>query len=647
MEYLTAGKILRVDVSHNRITSEPTAKYEEKFIGGRGIDIKILYDAVGPDVGPLDPENVISFGIGPFTGTLVPGSGRTHVMSKSPVSGLLGATSFGGLWAPEVKYAGYDHIVVEGKAEKPVYLFIDNEAVELKDAGNVWGKDTRQTQEVIRQELGDPDIRVVCIGPAGEKLVRYAMVTSGIDDTGGKTGLGAVMGSKNLKAIAVRGTRGIKIADPDRFFELCKQAHQAIMAEPTREEVLQFGTARASDGYSALGMMGFSNWQAATHPEAGGISREAFIKENLYKSYACFGCPMGCRQSYKLEGLGSGALKCSQYDCFTGTVSNPDMRLNYEATILCQKGGIDIVQVSGIIAWLMELYQRGIITEKDTDGIPMEWGSREAIIDIIKKIIQREGIGDILAENFQTIAEKMGKGSEDYFVHTKNLAFQVLEPRGFRGIMLSAAVGSRGEYVRSEPALEMIYPILLTKEGEEREEMLKFLEKQAESIAGTSKALVPGEYEGKAALVKHYELGVILGDMLGHCKWLGPQAEMPMTPERVAEIYSAGKGINMRVDTLMESVERVSCLERAFVVREGLTRDDDKLPKRFYDPLPDGQFKGEKAERAKFEEMKTEYYVLRGWNPETGVPTRKTLERLGLETVADDMENLKKGKHAK
>ena len=409
MEYLTAGKILRVDVSHNRITSEPTAKYEEKFIGGRGIDIKILYDAVGPDVGPLDPENVISFGIGPFTGTLVPGSGRTHVMSKSPVSGLLGATSFGGLWAPEVKYAGYDQIVVEGKAEKPVYLFIDNEAVELKDAGNVWGKDTRETQEVIRQELGDPDIRVVCIGPAGEKLVRYAMVASGIDDTGGKTGLGAVMGSKNLKAIAVRGTRGIKIADPDRFFELCKQAHKAIMAEPTREEVLQFGTARGSDGYSALGMMGFSNWQAATHPEASGISREAFIREYLYKSYGCFGCPMGCRQSYKLEGLDSGTLKCSQYDCFTGTVSNPDMRLNYEATILCQKGGIDIVQVSGIIAWLMELYQRGIITEKDTDGIPMEWGSRKALIDIIKKIIQREGIGDILAENFQTIAEKMGK----------------------------------------------------------------------------------------------------------------------------------------------------------------------------------------------------------------------------------------------
>ncbi len=634
-------------MTRNTTAIEPTARYEGKYIGGRGIDARLLYDSVGPETDALDPENLLVFSAGPFTGTLVPGSGRTHVRAKSPVTGLCGASAFGGDWGPEVKYAGYDHIVLEGKADRPTYIYIDNETVRIKDACNCWGKDTWETQSAIREELRDPDAKIVCIGPAGENLVRYATVSSGLDNTAGRTGMGAVMGSKNLKAIAVRGTNGVKVAEPEKFFELCAKAHRILKESPVYEEASQRGMTADVDNLPLGGLAAFNNWQKGTHPQFEQMRIGDFFNDYLLRRQGCFGCNIGCNENYVVPGLGAAVIKCAQYMTFCFSVGNADLDLWFEATVLCQKVGIDVLQAAGILSWLMELYQRGIITEKDTDGIPMEWGNRSAILDIIRKISRREGIGDLLTENFSTIARKMGKGSEDYFIHTKGLALEIIDLRAMKGSALAGAIGPRGEITRGNPVTENLYPVIMRSEAEEIKQLKEYMENISRKISGTEKGWIPSEYEGKAAYVIYTENEVALIDMLGFCKWVGPQGLMALDAAYAAELYTAGKGVQVSSETLYEAAERTRNLERAFEIREGITRYDDKLPKRFFEPITDGASKGEKIDPVKLEEMKTEYYMLRGWNPETGVPKRETLEKLGLKEVADDMDKVEKRKRKK
>jgi aldehyde:ferredoxin oxidoreductase len=630
--YLTAGKILRIDLTDQTITTEPTARYEEKFIGGKGIAAKILYDEVAPGTDALGAGNALIFAAGALSGTLCPASSRTHLLSKSPLTGLMGSCDCGGLFGPELKFAGYDAVVVKGRADTPVYIAIDNEQVEIRDASGVWGRDTNEAQAAIRQELDDPEVQIFCIGPAGEKMVRYAIIAHTINSAASRGGLGAVMGSKNLKAIAVHGSKGVKLADPQKFLELSKASHDAIRAEPLTAEMAERGGARELETFTQFGVYGISNFQRTLH--AGETDLESFVKQYRTNNLACFSCPMGCRLGYQVPGLQSGALKCFQAGALyqTGCFDNV---LNYEAAILCQEGGLDVVQTSNVLSWLMELYQRGIITAKDTDGIAMEFGDGKAAIAIIKKIIAREGVGDLLAEHYLTVAGKFGKGSEDYFMHNKGVAVQAFDLRGIKGSALSGAVSARGDYLTGNPTLEFMSPSLEGMEGEMREQMQQFIDYLGMEIAGTPKAAFPTEYEGKPRAVMFYENSNTLSDMLGVCKHMGPWMVMPLTPDKLAELYSAGKGVEMTLESLMEAAHRVHTLERAFSVREGLTRDQDTLPRRFFqEPVSDGPFKGEKIDPAKLEEMKTDYYALQGWDPATGVPTQETLEKLGLSDVA-------------
>jgi len=411
-----------------------------------------------------------------------------------------------------------------------------------------------------------------------------------------------------------------------------------IKEDPMSKMISEKGWAVNHDELYKSGKMAFNNWQSVTRPDFENFRLQGYYEQYLQGKVSCFGCGLGCNDTFIVPGLGGGMAKCAQYQELNTIVGNPDVDLWFEATVLCQKTGIDVCQVAGIIGWLMELHQRGLITEKDTDGIPMEWGSRRAIIDIINKISLREGIGDLLAENYDVIADRFGKGTADYFVHTKGLAIEVYDPRALKGVLLAASVGTRGDYLRGEVPSESTSDFVAMLEKDEAEAFLAEAVAHAKEISGTDKGLIPTEYEGKAALMVHCEDEVSACDMLGFCKHFGYQGSNTLESQFVVDIYNAGKGVSLTHEAFLAATDRTRCLERAFEIREGLTRDDDKLPKRFYEPMPDGKYRGEKADPEKMEKMKTEFYKLRGWDPKTGIPTRKLLEQLGLKDIADDME---------
>jgi aldehyde:ferredoxin oxidoreductase len=345
MSYLYSGKILKIDLTNGKVTTEATSAYSERFIGGRGVNGKIMYDSVTPWVKPLDPENVITFGLGPLTGTLCPGSSRVDVMTKSPVTGFLGDSNMGGYWAAELKYAGYDHVVLRGKAEKPVYIAIDNDDVRIMDASEIWGKDTYVAPEMIRKELRDPEAKVVCIGEAGEKQVVYGSLLSNIGNAAGRNGMGAVLGSKHVKGIAVRGTKGVRVADPEGFFAYCKKLHELVRKCPGFEEYSKRGSLKSqylagTSGYAAAGNQQVFDWE-------GKAELLDWWEKFGVKRAGCGGCPVQCSETYTIPDIGSGVVSCMAYTESTWGIKNDDVMLWWEFVRNCQVYGIDVISISG------------------------------------------------------------------------------------------------------------------------------------------------------------------------------------------------------------------------------------------------------------------------------------------------------------
>jgi len=643
MEYLYGGTILIIDLTSKKISREPTSLYADKFLGGRGINAKIIYDEVGPGIKPLDPGNVIAFGTGPLTGTLCPGSSRIDVMSKSPVTNLLGNSNMGGFWAAEVKYAGYDHIVIKGKSEKPVYILIEDEDVRIKPADHIWGKDTYETPTIICNELGDPEIKVICIGPAGENLVTYASIQTGVGNAAGRTGMGAVLGSKNLKAIAVRGTKGVKVADPEKFFEVCKEAHDLIKNSPSYKRLSTIGSTDGEYAYVLSGWeaSGDSHKTSGDWDKKGKTNFKTFWQKYGYKKTGCFGCPIHCMENYQVPGLGGTVISCEVYPQLTWEVRNDDMMLWYEAVRDCQRYGIDNTSVAIFIAWIMELYEEGIITKEDTDGIPMEWGSRKAILGIIHKIVKREGVGDVFADGMKATAKKIGKDAIEYAMQVKNNPMYGINPR-YKGNALAYAIGRRGDLIQDLDVFMEPTVISMPKhpywDDDTKKKAVDWAYDTAEELTGTRDAADPYKYGGKAIAVAKLGVEYTVADMTGTCKWHTTWLGMPIVPEIQAKILSAGLGKDVSEDELMEIATRVRNLERAFEVREGITREDDTLPKKeFSNPITRGSFKGMTLDRDEFEKMKDQYYSIKGWDIKTGIPTEETLKKLGLEDVAEEL----------
>lgn len=619
------GQILKIDVSDGKVEIEPTEPYIDDYLGGRGIGVKLIYDLLKPGTDGLSPENPLIFSMGPLSGTAMPSSGRTDVTALSPLSNLRAKSNFGGYWGPEAKYAGYDHIVIQGKAEKPSYIWITDETVEIRDASHIWGKDTFETQKMIQQELGDPEIKVVCIGPAGENLVRFACLITEVAGAAARGGLGAVMGSKNIKAVAVRGRKPVGIARPAEMLDASLALNREIRESPACEELSTYGVVRFVAmmyqlSFFPVGYFEDVHWEEIIENYGG----PAYVDKHQTKNVGCFACPIRCKNFLHVPEIGKGFTTCEPWSGFTGSVWNLDMDIFWKAIRLTNRMGLDSTETSACIGLLMELHHEGVITEKDTDGIAMERGSEAAIMETVRKLSLREGYGDILAEGQRVFAEKIGPAAVDKLDIVKGLAPHPYEFRAYKGSGLMQAVGHRGDPLPLRGSL-------LEFEWHNAPE---WFQETAENMYGKAGAAIPSSYDGKAVSTIMSEHNNLAIDSMGVCTW--PYTLFIFhTIEKATQMFNLVTGKDWDVDHILGIAERLRNLERMFDVRQGLTRETDSLPKKFFEkPLTKGKYEGAVLDKGKFEEMKDEYYMLRGWDKKTGAPTKEKLSELGLSDIA-------------
>jgi len=632
--YGWAGTILRVDLSSGKIEKEPLSEeLRHNYLGGRGINSRILYDEVKPGIDPLGPENRLIFGAGLLTGTLT-ASGRFTVTAKSPITNILGDGNAGGHFAPELKYAGYDHIVFTGKADKPVYLWIDDDRVELRDAGHLWGKTTDVTDRMIKEEIGDPNIHIAYIGPGGENLVRFACVMANLHCAAGRTGMGAVMGSKNLKAVAVRGTKGIKVAQPEIFRRLALDSQRRMMQNKLYYSNSVYGTTAITAGGNKFGMLAVRNArQTGEFSRIDEISHETLKEKYGITMKACFGCIHHCHTWFEVKegpyagersvGMEYGAIAPWGPLC-DNSYAPSLIKLNN----LCNQYGLDVSNCGEMVAAAMDWYDLGLITKQDTEGIELEWGNYEAEIEMCHKIAKREGFGDVLAEGPLAAAKKVGKGAERCLSTSKGMLYTMDDSRYSKAFQLGKAVSTRGsDHLRGVGLFHR--PPSMTQD-----EMARKIGPEAR---------VSDSYQDKAMAV-YYSQGIAtIADALeickGHTEWAGQEINLKDT----ADFVSAATGMKVDEADMREIADRIWTVERAFGVREGITRKDDILVGRERnEPEPSGPYKGQAHDQEKWDKMLDEYYDLVGWDKKTGAPTRAKLEELGLKDIADELESMGK-----
>lgn len=626
---------MRVNLSSKKATKDVFTEADaKKYLGGRGLAIKILFDELRPGIDALGPENKLVYAAGPFAGTGFPLNSRWIVAAKSPLTGIWGEAACGGTFAVQLRKAGYDALVVEGASTSPVYIDIMDDDVQVKNASHLWGKMTLDTEIAIAHDLGiktrkEDDPAIVCIGPAGEKLVKMANVMHTAHRAAGRTGLGAVMGSKKLKAVAVRGTKNIPVADPENLKRLTK----ATVTECTTNKSLvlfsKYGQAGLVDVLNESGILPTKNFQNGTFQHYEKISGRTMAETILKKKNACSQCPIACKRmvevdrgSYAPIDAGYGGPEYENVASLGSLLLIGDLEAVSKENQMCNAYGIDTISVGVIIAWLMECYERGIISKEDIDGIEATWGNAEAAMKLIEKTSTREGIGNLLAEGIKKAAKKIGRGSEKYAMEVKGLEVPMHEPRGKKGVGLAYAISARG-------ACHM--------------QAFHDTDTEAENVApeiGISKGLNRHDTsKDKVDMVKKSQDWVAVTNSLLLCTapaWVGFDYTKPTF---LVETLNAITGMNFTVNELMTIGERMNNLCRCFNVREGTTRKDDYLPPRFTEePLPDGPSKGQRITNEELQKMLDNYYELRGWNKNTGIPNREKLIELGLEHAAKAIE---------
>jgi aldehyde:ferredoxin oxidoreductase len=613
-----SGKILRVDLSKMESWTEDTEPYTQTFIGGRGINVKTLYDEVGPNVGPYDPANRLCVGPGVLTGTLAPISGRVKLTSVSP-NGLIASSGIGGFIGAEIKRAGYDNLVIQGESDEPVYLHVHDDCVEFKDATHVWGRDTWESEQGIKDEVGHA-AQVMCIGPGGENLVTFGSIVTGMGSAAGRSGLGAIMGSKRLKAIVVRGTGQIRIAKVEEFVSACERAHKWFREVPAmKRQATEGGGDEQTLGFChEHGQLPLGNWEGedASWDEVGRFDgAEEFWNRYAIHQYGCFGCPVNHYHLFDVPGIGIGGCKCNGWLAFAGNVWNNDRKVMFHASHLCNRYGLDNTSTGAVVSFLMELYHKGIITDKDTDGIPMRRGDADAIISTVHKIGKQEGFGRLFKDGILNAAGKIGKGAEECTMVVKGAEIEPYEIRAFKSQALVAALAAGT--VAEGLSVEFAYlgdPEAVGKWVEDR--------------YGSKELVHPASYEKKPLIVWDYENRGAATDMLGICHWIVPW-KVPSLGIPV-ELFSLATGRQTSEADLLHAAQATKTLERAFNVARGIRRSDDTLPRRLFEmPVPGGRFEGERLDRQAFYKMLDEYYALRGWDAD-GIPTEEAFKKYGL-----------------
>jgi aldehyde:ferredoxin oxidoreductase len=613
------GNILRVDLTTGKVKTEPLPEELAKlYIGGRGLGAKILYDEVRGGVDPLSPANKLIFANGPLTGTPAQSCSRWMVITKSPLTGGIIRSTAGGSFGAELKSAGFDVLIVEGKAEKPVYLWINDDQVVMRDAGKLKGLLSDDTAAAIRKELKDEKIKVATIGPAGEKLVRFAAI---VDDrrTASRGGVGAVMGSKNLKAIAVRGSRKIELADRTKIQEVTRNQIAISQQSPLFQGFSHLGSPGVTALLHELGIYPVRNFQDGILEGFHGNLTPDKLEEVFVKDVHCHNCYIHCGSIMRVAGgpYASDGVEGPEFETvwsFGGEVGNTNLGMIIEANRICDDHGVDTISAGSCIGFAMELYEKGILTKRDVGGLELIWGNQEAIIALLKKIVTREGIGDLLAEGTKRTAQKIGKGADKYAMHVKGLEIPAYDPRGAKAHGLNLATSNIGANHMTGYATQELF-----------------------GIPEPAERFTP---EGKGKLCKRNQDLMAISDSIIACGfpflfgWLGIATYKQLLP--------AATGIEEFSDEeyLLKLGERVYNLERAFNVREGFGRKDDMLPSRFLHESPkSGPVKGQVFE---MEQILDDYYEARGWDKKTGNPTRTKLESLGLKFAADELEKIGK-----
>jgi len=597
------GKLIRINLSQGKSQIEDVPETLMKsFLGGRGIAAKYLYDELKPGVEPLAADNKLIFMMGPLGATTAMSVSRTALVTKSPLTGAIAKSIMGGNFGAYLKFAGFDGIIVEGEAQKPSYIHIDKDGIHILDAGELWGLDTQQTQAKLRENHGKTT-QVACIGPAGEKLVRYAVVISD-RRCGGRTGVGTVMGAKKLKALAVNSSGPLSLYDAEQFRKVNKEVIEGLKTSPGRIRMSDFGTSYLTLGFEKVGIFPVKNFQEGHLEGVEKIGDEELAKIKI-KNDGCYGCMTKCGQVRQVtEGTYAGALsEGPDYETIWslgGNLANTDKASLIAADSLCDKLGVDTVSAGNSIGFACELYQRGIINKKDTDGLELKWGDHSAMMKLVEKIGNRQGFGELLGEGTKRAAEQIGRGAEDYAMQVKGLELPAYEPRAVKGYGLIFATSNVGAH--------HMY-------GRPRDE-----------LSGKKDRLTE---EDKGKDVAQAEISQATQDAVIQCSF-GPVTGF--TPQQRSDLLVAATGFKEFGDpAYLDKVgERILCLERSFNVREGFNRKDDTLPKRMQtEPLENaGPATGQVFRR--LDALLDEYYDALGYTKQ-GIPSTEKLKQLGLE----------------
>jgi aldehyde:ferredoxin oxidoreductase len=628
------GKVLDIDLTNRKVLVYPLDRdLTKRFIGGRGINGKILFDSLGPDTDPLGPDNILIIGTGPLTGT--PGAaGRFNMTFLSPATGLFGDANCGGHWGAELKYAGYDFIIIRGKADKPVYLEIHDEKIHIRDAADLWGLNVWETTAAIQNKMKDPKVQVLAIGQAGENLVLYAAVMCSMSRAAARCGGGAVMGSKNLKAIVVRGSKGIRLADPQGVESNFRKIYQAITTDYKFSFYPQYGTTILTEGLYSLGLIPFFNFrQTQMEGTVEKIGGETFVGKFMTGKKACSGCFLHCDHTYqiyegKYKGTEGQKIEWESIAGFGPRLGNLDLGSILFMNNLANQYGMDTIGLGGTISLAIDLFEKGIITKADTDGMELRWGDADLFVALIHKTARREGFGDLLAEGAYWMAQKIGRGAEKHVYHMKKIDPSTEEIRGHKAIALAFHTSTRGgDHLRGQPPAEI---------GGFRGVDPKIM---AERF-GSADVGIPGVYDvvGKPRMVIWYQNFAAAVDAIELCRFGTYWSRFPVEYEEFSEMLRLTTGVIYSPDEILTTGERIFNVEKAFNLRRGFGRESDTPCERLQnETIKDGPQKGDKIHIEKFNDMLDSYYVMRGWDQHTGRPKRSKLETLKLGDVADEL----------
>jgi aldehyde:ferredoxin oxidoreductase len=615
------GQILRVDLERGAVSSEELRMdWARQFLGAAGLGTRYYYDLAPRGVDPLGRENPLIFMSGPLTGTPSASASRYSIVARSPQTGLWGQANSGGTFGPELKRSGYDGIIFEGVSPEPVYLYIQDGKAELRSAAHLWGKTVPETDEALKEE--NPALTVACIGPAGENLVRFAAIMNNKHRAAGRCGMGAVMGSKRLKAIACDGRAPIQLADRTRFLQTAQRQREYMDESLLKIGFDTFGTNMIADMVNVRGGYPTRNWQRGTFDAIDEINAQAINDRVLIEGVSCFACPVACGRKTEIragqwQGRSGEGPEYETSDTLGAMCGVSDLNAITMANYRCNEYGMDTISAGGTIAFALECYEKGLLSEAQTGGRQLKFGDADLVVELVEMIALRRGIGDLLAEGSRGMAEVVGQGSAHFAMNVKGLELPAYDPRAAKITGLGYVTANRGGdhmsgYVQGPTFIDI--PFLIVDDSTIRDPF----------VANPQEAQVLVDMENALATL----------DATGGCKFMG----ILLSAEEIAELIEAATGWEMSVAEFRKTGERIYNLERAISAREGLRREADKLPGRLMeDPLPDGPAEGQVIDQQTMEMMKDSYYQRRGWDLQTGIPTPAKLNELQLEMLIPEL----------